>query len=851
MDLQVGGASKFKVEKTGSLNIANGSFLLRDNVSGTNEMRFLNNGLVFRAVNEAFVLKIRTEGVFAHTGKYIGFGDVAGGVPDTSLFQDAAGILAQRNGTTAQAFRVYNTYTDASNYERLNIQWSGNAMRIFPSAAGSGTPRIVYLGSDAIASTAFLVDSASNLLQMNTGGLNRWQVNSSGHFLANTDNLYDIGASGANRPRNIYTAGNIIPNGALAFSSQGQITAPAGSVYITGSGENMSGASNYIKSTNSSPFVIGTNNTERLTVTSAGNVGVGDIAAGTRTPSAPFEVIKSTAVNGPMLVLRGDISGAGKWSSIAWGDQTQTNAFRKGAIIYESLNASVRGKLHISLNNTDGSDSAGLSDARLTIAADGAVGVGASSPVNKLDIAETWNTIINVTGASGSGTIANITFATRTEAVPIGSTIVVAGINPAGYNGTFVVIASSTTALTYANATTTTYVSGGTIERVFTSVKLNVTDTASNAASKLMDLQVGGVSKFNFRKDGTILGDGASPLIQLSQSNGSKLAWGGSFVGCGVSLQLFSNDGNIQLLGTNLKIASDGTGILAQRDGVLKQVFRVYNTNLSGAPEWGGFDWQTTSNTLRIGTDKSGTGASHPIDFVVGGVVRMSIDTSGNITGTPGTTIGGSSVLSVIGAGNFRFSGRSAIYSTADGNLTLFNNFSTGFNLLTLGGITSAFPAIKRNGTGIDIRLADDSAFAPLTASTVVASTTTIGPAGLNLGNSAGTISLGGTRLDLGTATTTAVQLFSGSTGSPMLLFGGVASAHPAFKRSGTGIHIKLADDSEFAPISSLYQRFGSNTPEGAVTAPVGAVYHRTDSGAHPNFYVKESGSGANGWVGK
>jgi hypothetical protein len=128
---------------------------------------------------------------------------------NVTLVPDAAGILAQRNGTAAQAFRVYNTYTDASNYERLNIQWSGNAMRIFPSAAGSGTPRIVYLGSDAIASTAFLVDSASNLLQMNTGGLNRWQVNSSGHFLANTDNLYDIGASGANRPRNIYVGTSI------------------------------------------------------------------------------------------------------------------------------------------------------------------------------------------------------------------------------------------------------------------------------------------------------------------------------------------------------------------------------------------------------------------------------------------------------------------------------------------------------------------------------------------------------------------------------------------------------------------------------------------------------------------
>jgi hypothetical protein len=51
--------------------------------------------------------------------------------------------------------------------------------------------------------------------------------------------------------------------------------------------------------------------------------------------------------------------------------------------------------------------------------------------------------------------------------------------------------------------------------------------------------------------------------------------------------------------------------------------------------------------------------------------------------------------------------------------------------------------------------------------------------------------------------------------------------------------------------MSSLYQRFGSGTPEGVVTAPVGAVYHRTDGGAATSFYVKESGSGNTGWVAK
>ena len=43
----------------------------------------------------------------------------------------------------------------------------------------------------------------------------------------------------------------------------------------------------------------------------------------------------------------------------------------------------------------------------------------------------------------------------------------------------------------------------------------------------------------------------------------------------------------------------------------------------------------------------------------------------------------------------------------------------------------------------------------------------------------------------------------------------------------------------------------GSGTPEGAVTAPVGSLFLRTDGGASTSMYVKESGSGNTGWVAK
>lgn len=49
--------------------------------------------------------------------------------------------------------------------------------------------------------------------------------------------------------------------------------------------------------------------------------------------------------------------------------------------------------------------------------------------------------------------------------------------------------------------------------------------------------------------------------------------------------------------------------------------------------------------------------------------------------------------------------------------------------------------------------------------------------------------------------------------------------------------------------IKGTYLRFGSVTPEGNETAPVGALYSQTAGGAGTTLYVKESGTGNTGWV--
>jgi len=185
-DWQVGGATKASLRKDGIFSAVNvyalgsGGFAL-----------FNDNGLQLRSA--AWI-------GWTATGS-------AQNAADTILARDAANTLAQRNGTNAQAFRLYNTYTDGSNYERGGIEWVSNVLNVRAQAAGTGTQRNMLLGA-----TNLQFWSGTTLAQ-------RWNIDLNGHWLAQTDNTYDIGASGATRPRHIYLGGSILAAGAVGGTS--------------------------------------------------------------------------------------------------------------------------------------------------------------------------------------------------------------------------------------------------------------------------------------------------------------------------------------------------------------------------------------------------------------------------------------------------------------------------------------------------------------------------------------------------------------------------------------------------------------------------------------------------------
>ena len=75
---------------------------------------------------------------------------------DLILLRDAANILGQRQGTSAQGSRIYNTFTDGSNYERAFLRFASNIAEFGVEVAGTGTARnLDLLNAGASVTTQF------------------------------------------------------------------------------------------------------------------------------------------------------------------------------------------------------------------------------------------------------------------------------------------------------------------------------------------------------------------------------------------------------------------------------------------------------------------------------------------------------------------------------------------------------------------------------------------------------------------------------------------------------------------------------------------------------------------------
>ncbi len=190
-DIQLGGTTKLSQIKTGALTLGN------DTLNGTNSTLNTIQGDLLLSKNGTFMARIGAN--LASFCDSLGISHAGSpSAPDVYFVRDAANTLAMRNGTAQQTSRIYDTFIGVSDYRRLSMV----AGSIMAESAGTGGNFSAEFGTGSgNAGTAYL----------RTNNTRRWQVDgAAGHLLANTDNTYDIGASGATRPRTIRAGTNFV-----------------------------------------------------------------------------------------------------------------------------------------------------------------------------------------------------------------------------------------------------------------------------------------------------------------------------------------------------------------------------------------------------------------------------------------------------------------------------------------------------------------------------------------------------------------------------------------------------------------------------------------------------------------
>ena len=127
--------------------------LLRAAVASSERFRVDNLGLAYA---NSFI---------AVTTTGIGWASGFGAASDLRLVRDNASELALRFGSSSQTFRVYNTYTDGSNYRRWNLSWNTTTAIMQVVGAGTGTNGNLAVGNAALETTAtvgyFMIPSSA------------------------------------------------------------------------------------------------------------------------------------------------------------------------------------------------------------------------------------------------------------------------------------------------------------------------------------------------------------------------------------------------------------------------------------------------------------------------------------------------------------------------------------------------------------------------------------------------------------------------------------------------------------------------------------------------------------------
>ena len=165
----VGGAIIFQTAPAGSTGSAQNALATALTINADKSATFSNSITVLNTGGGSIIQISNNTGYGYHMAKDypVSWGSSAtlDGTTDVLLRRDAANTLALRNGTAAQAFNIYNTYTSSTSFERYSVDWitTANLVIVGPNkGSGGGTQRVQrlsYLEDGGAGSTVPLLGS--------------------------------------------------------------------------------------------------------------------------------------------------------------------------------------------------------------------------------------------------------------------------------------------------------------------------------------------------------------------------------------------------------------------------------------------------------------------------------------------------------------------------------------------------------------------------------------------------------------------------------------------------------------------------------------------------------------------
>lgn len=253
----------------------------------------------------------------------------------------------------------------------------------------SGFSNLYFSDASAYNVGGFIYNHTSNYLATNVNGSQRMRIDSGGSIIIGDGATSGTPASDY-RSLEIGRQGNTITGAPwksnLYFSTNATVTAGSTAFtyrYASAAPTQMTMENGVFTWSNAAAGTVGNtiSFTERMRITSDGNVGIGvtnpsfktHIRGGSNTEETVLKLDKSSY---------GDTGG----HTTILGFGNEPAGWAKGGIGYERTASYDRGKMHFLQENTGNSDTVTLADSVMTIQPDGNVGIGTTSPTTKFQV---------------------------------------------------------------------------------------------------------------------------------------------------------------------------------------------------------------------------------------------------------------------------------------------------------------------------------------------------------------------------------------------------------------------------------------------------------------------------------